>query len=352
MNLLQQYTAAIERGELSNNELQRDILKQFQQLIDTLALPRNPWRRLRRQKPLRGIYLHGSVGVGKTYLMDLFFQHINLPRKARFHFHQFMQHVDLNLRSLQGKDNPVQRIASELAKSTRVLCLDEFLVFDVADAMILADLLEALFEHEVVLVVTSNTPPDDLYLHGVQRERFLPAIDLIKQHCEVVSLAQQRDYRLEHVLLSKRFFHPLTEEVHQQLIHQFRELTANHASNQDAILVQKRLIPCVNYSSRVIWFEFDVICNMPRCHLDYLEIAERFDVVFISNLRALNMAETSRAILLMHLIDVFYDKRIKLVISSEVPIDAIYAKGPMLQSFQRTISRLQEMQSMDYAACI
>lgn len=347
MILIESYHAAVARDEITDDLLQREVIVDLQRVMDELAAPAHGWFGWGSKKLVAGLYLHGPVGVGKTYLVDLFYGHVSERHKARFHFHHFMQQVDAQLRRLQGQKDPLHRIAADLAKSTRLLCLDEFLVHDVAYAMILAELLKALFEHGIVLVATANTPPDELYLNGVHRERFLPAIALIKQHCQVLLLSEDRDYRLGRAPLIQAYLYPLNTASWQSLVKQFNALATNCVDGGD-LTVQKRLIPCVKCSEDAVWFTFDVICNIPRCQLDYLEIADRFDTVFVSDIPVLTADDTARAIMLIHFIDVMYDRGIHLVVSAAVTASQLYLSGSMIKSFQRTLSRLEEMQSIDY----
>ncbi len=347
MTLIDYYLAAVAGDEIHDDASQRQVIEHLQRVLSELEMSQRWFSRLCKKQRVSGIYMYGPVGVGKTYLMDLFYEHMTEPRKARFHFHHFMQQVDNQLRRLQGQKNPVRRIAADLAKTVRVLCLDEFLMHDVADAMIMAELLNALFEHGIVLIATANTAPDDLYLHGVHRERFLPAIALIKQHCQVLVLSNARDYRLGRAPLKNAYLYPLDDRSLQSLIQQFNALDDNKLGRGE-LMVQQRLIPYVNRSHHAIWFEFHVICNIPRSQLDYLEIADRFDTVFLSGIPVLTPDDTTRALMLIHFIDVMYDRGIHLVISAQVPAASLYVKGPMHKSFQRTLSRLEEMQSIDY----
>ena len=347
MILIDAYNAAIARKDITDDVQQRYVLGALQRVANELEAPVKKWFSWGRKKSVSGLYLHGPVGVGKTYLVDLFYDCIPESHKARFHFHHFMQQVDAQLRLLQGKKDPVRRIAAHLAKTTRLLCLDEFLVHDVADAMILAELLPALFDHGIILVATANTCPDDLYLHGVHRERFLPAIELIKTHCQVLRLFEARDYRLGRESSMQAYFYPLDAAAHQSLTQQFDAIALNPVDGGE-LTVQQRLIPCIKSSEHAVWFAFDVICNIPRCQLDYLEIADRFDTVFVSDLPILASEDTVRAIMLIHFIDVMYDRGIHLVISAADVASGLYRCGAMVKSFQRTLSRLEEMQSIDY----
>ncbi|MDP3706436.1 MAG: cell division protein ZapE [Legionellaceae bacterium] len=346
MNLFEEYNTAVKRADIVDDPAQRVVIGNLQNIINALEIHR-PWYKPWQKDTVKGLYICGPVGVGKTYLMDLFYQVAPEEHKARFHFHYFMQQVDNQLRLLQGHPNPLQDIAAKLAKTTRLLCLDEFLVNDVAHAMILAELLTAMFEHHVVLVSTANTRPDDLYLDGVGRERFLPAIALIKKHCHVVQLAEHRDYRVGRSPLSQAYLYPLNKAAETSLEEQFKSI-AVHENDGGELCVQHRSIAVVKSSERAVWFEFDVICNLPRCQLDYLEIADRFDTIFVSNIPVLTEHDTTRVVLLMHLIDVLYDRGIRLILSAAVCAKNLYVSGGMLKPFERTLSRLEEMQSIDY----
>ena len=347
MTLMDEYDAAVLRADIHNDPLQRDVILDLQRVADELVATRRSWFSWARKKPVQGLYLYGPVGIGKTYLVDLFYQYVDEPHKSRFHFHHFMQQVDAELRRLQGQKDPLKTIAAGIAKTTRLLCFDEFLVHDVADAMILAELLQAILAEGVVLVATSNTSPDDLYLNGVQRDRFLPAIYLINHHCQVLALAEKCDYRVGRVPLQQAYLYPLNKAAEKSLTQQFLAVAAS-VSEQTDVSVQNRLIPFVKCGERAVWFKFDVICNLPRSQLDYLEIADRFDTVFVSDIPLLTSKEIGRVILLIHFIDVMYDRGIRLIVSAAVPAEQLYKEGEMLKEFQRTLSRLEEMQSEDY----
>jgi cell division protein ZapE len=347
MILVEQYDAAIAQGEINEDPQQRLLLLHFQRLADELTKPRRAWFRRRYKKPVLGIYTHGPVGGGKSYLMDLFYKYVGEQHKSRFHFHHFMQQVDAQLRRLQGQKDPLRKIAANLAKTTRLLCLDEFMVYDIADAMILAELLQALFAYDVILTATSNIPPDELYLNGLQRARFLPAIELIKNHCEILLLSDNCDYRLGRTPNVEAYFFPLNASTENSMQQQFVAL-AVHPVQNTKLVIQKRVIPYVQMCERVVWFKFDVICNLPRSQLDYLEISDRFDTVFLSEVPQLKSSDTTRTILLIHFIDVMYDKGVRLIISAAVPLEQLYLTGVMQKEFNRTLSRLEEMQSVDY----
>lgn len=347
MRLSDAYDAAIARGEIHDDSLQREVLQSFQRVSDALERPRHFWFRRSSKKSIQGLYLYGPVGAGKTFLMDLFYHHVQERHKSRMHFHQFMQQVDAQLRRLQGHADPLNVIAKSWAKKTRLLCLDEFLVQDIATAMILAELIKLMLAEGIVWVMTSNTAPDYLYLNGLQRVRFLPAIALMKAHCEVIDLTEHRDYRLGRVSLDKAYLYPLNEKNDAIMASQFNALVKGRSDDR-ALSVQGRHIPTIRCGDLVVWFEFDVICQLPRSQLDYLEIAQRFHTILVSHVPVLTAQDTVRALLLTHFIDVMYDSKVRVILSAAVPIDELYLEGEVYAAFQRTRSRLQEMQSVDY----
>lgn len=348
MNLAQYYDAAVTAGEIENDPLQRTILVSMQRLADDLAASKPSWLPWVRRQVVKGLYIHGSVGVGKTYLVDLFYAHVAEEKKARFHFHHFMQQVDGQLRRLQGKKDPLRLIAKEIAQTTRLLCFDEFLVDDVAYAMILAQLLLALHREGVVLVISSNTAPDDLYRSGVQRARFMPAIALLKAECEVLQLSEPRDYRMGREPLIDAYLYPLTPQTATTMEEQYSLLAAGEAQLSGVIQVQNRPVPYLCCSPKAIWFAFNVLCHFPRSQLDYLELASRFDTIFLSDVPRLTEQHTAQAIMFINFIDVMYDSGINIIISAAVPISELYVAGEMKEPFKRTLSRLAEMQSVDY----
>ncbi|TAL64789.1 MAG: cell division protein ZapE, partial [Legionella sp.] len=340
MNLVQQYDAAIARGEINDDPLQRELLSPLQRLADELNTSKNSWFSWLSANTIKGIYIYGPVGVGKTYLVDMFYDAVDVPKKARFHFHHFMQQIDMQLRKLQGQKDPLRQIAKTIAKTTRLLCFDEFLVHDVAYAMILVKLLPELIAQKVILVISSNSKPDELYWKGVQRDRFLPIIALLKQQCEVLFLNDQVDYRLGRTPLLDAYLYPLNEQTHKAMQTQFALLGPIEEKN-GVILVQNREIPFLERNDRTIWFVFTVICDLPRSQLDYLEISDRFDTIFVSNVPILTEKHTTQAIMFIHFIDVMYDRGIKVIISAAVPVNELYVQGEMVDAFKRTKSRLE-----------
>lgn len=350
MDLRTQYQSEVATGEITADPLQLEALAELQIILDALGKARLLPRIFHRSapKPVKGLYLYGGVGIGKTYLMDLFFDALPLKNKLRLHSHQFMQTVHHLLREHQGKVDPLKSIAQHFSKKTRVLCLDEFIVSEIADAMILAGLLDALFQQGVCLITTSNTAPDELYKNGLQRARFLPAIDLIKKHTHAFHLTSLADYRLKALEKTGVYFSPLSSDSEQALQTCFQQVTHGQHISQDPLFITNRGIAVKQRSHEVLWFEFEVICNVPRSKNDYIEIAKSYNTVFVSNIPKLSKEQSAQATYLIHLVDVFYDCKVKLLVSAATSIDGIYTEGNLLPSFERTKSRLIEMQSRSY----
>ena len=307
--------------------------------------------RLRRNRHeyIQGLYIWGGVGRGKTWLMDLFFEHLPLARKQRIHFHRFMQRVHHSLRNLGQVRDPLPRIAADWSRKCSVLCLDEFFVSDIADAMLLGGLLEHLFKNGVTLVTTSNIAPDGLYEGGLQRAKFLPAIGLIKQNMQVIPLAGKTDYRLRILEQSEIFHHPLDDAAESVMTRSFDKMAAECELNHD-LDINGRNFHARRRGDGVIWFEFPELCLKPRGSIDYIEIARAFNTVVLSNVPRLGEADSDAARRFVIMVDEFYDRNVKLLISAEAPVDDLYCGRRLEFEFQRTVSRLIEMQSHDYLA--
>ena len=346
MNLTQAYQARVLRDNLEPSSRQLEVLEIFEHLSKFLAYPsKTSW--FRKKKITPGIYLHGPVGSGKTFLMDLFFENLSISRKLRLHFLHWMQQIDTQLRQFQGEQDPLRLIAENMAQSVAVICIDEFMVHDPSQAMILLQLLELLFKRGVVLVATSNTRPDDLYPNGIQRDRFLKAIALIKSHCSVMSLDAGRDYRLAHDVQMATCLTPMNDMNQHELMLQFQKI-APEALQSGVLMIQNRLIPFIRCADTAVWFDFHIICQMPRSQLDYLEIAARFNTVFISGVPIFHEGDIVPAILFIHLVDVLYDNRIRLVMTAEAPVEKLMLACESELPIERTSSRLVEMQSWNY----
>ena len=303
---------------------------------------------LRKPRLVKGLYLWGSVGIGKTFLMDCFYHTLPIPNKMRMHFHQFMQWVHQELTLHQGKKNPLENVAQDLAQKTMLLCFDELFVSDITDAMLLGKLFQALFSRGVCLIATSNTAPDNLYKNGLQRERFLPAIDLLKQHTDVVHITTSIDYRLRHLKEAGVFYTPLNAETSSKMEKSFASLAFGHDITQDPVAINGRSICIKKQAGDIIWFDFSDICRVPRSQQDYLALAKEYRTVFIGNIPVIPSGETNTICLLISLVDVFYDARVRLVLSAAEPIPELYSRGYMMLEYARTHSRLLEMQSEDY----
>jgi len=302
-------------------------------------------------KPIiRGLYFWGGVGRGKTYLMDNFFESLPFQQKMRMHFHRFMRRVHSELKQLDGQKNPLQKVADIITAETKVICFDEFFVSDITDAMILGTLMSELFERGVVLVATSNIVPDGLYKDGLQRARFLPAIELLKKHTHIVNVDGGVDYRLRVLEQAELYHYPLDEQADLSLQKSFRSLLSSPSeekSNQ-ILIVEGREIHSRFSAEGIVWFDFEAICDGPRSQNDYIELSKEYHSVFISNVPALGRPNDDQACRFVNLVDEFYDRHVKLVLSADKPLAELYSEGKLNFEFQRTVSRLLEMQSYEY----
>lgn len=302
----------------------------------------------REQDPVKGLYLWGGVGRGKTHLMDLFHASLPFPEKKRLHFHRFMRQAHAGLKRHGNRQNPLEAVADDVARETRVLCFDEFFVSDVADAMILGTLMDALFRRGITLVATSNIAPDDLYRGGLQRQRFLPAIDAIKRHTRVMNVDGGTDYRLEVLERASVYHQPLNEASRRAIENAFRELAPDAAQDVESIEILGRDIPVCGDGDGVVWFDFKSLCDGPRSQNDYIDIAHEYHTVLLSDVPVMTRENENAARRFIALVDEFYDRNVKLIISADAGLDGIY-KGERLRfEFERTRSRLQEMQTRDY----
>jgi cell division protein ZapE len=297
----------------------------------------------------KGVYMYGGVGRGKSFLMDCFFNAVPLKRKTRLHFHEFMREVHRELSDLQGTVNPLDELARRMAVRYRLICFDEFHVADITDAMILHRLLAALFANGVGLVTTSNFKPDDLYPGGMHRDRILPAIALLNQRMEVLNVDNGYDYR-RRTLEEVNLYHVPMGELADQAMEQAFNAVAESRDETPVLHIEAREIHCRRKAGGVVWFDFRGLCGGPRSQNDYLEIASQFHTVFLSNVPHMPVRMASEARRFTWLVDVLYDRRVKLVISAEVAPEGLYTEGPMAHEFPRTVSRLNEMQSSEYIA--
>jgi len=297
----------------------------------------------------RGVYMYGGVGRGKSFLMDCFYNAVPLRRKTRLHFHEFMREVHRELASLQGIVNPLDELGRRMAKRYRLICFDEFHVADITDAMILHRLLVALFDNGVGFVTTSNFKPDDLYPNGLHRDRILPAIALLNQKLEVINVDNGTDYRRRTLEQVNLYHMPLGAQADAEMADAFARLSVT--ADEDPVLhIEAREIRARRKAGGVVWFDFRTLCGGPRSQNDYLEIASQFHTVLLSDVPHMPVRMASEARRFTWLVDVLYDRRVKLIISAAVSPDALYSEGPLAHEFPRTVSRLNEMQSGEYLA--
>ncbi len=326
------------------------LQKLYTELIAFKAVRRSRLRKLVfNPDPPQSVYLWGGVGRGKSFIMDCFFDAVPYKRKRRVHFHAFMREIHESLRTFKDEQDPLLHVADKIAKTTRLLCFDEFHVSDIADAMILGRLLEALFARGIVFVMTSNYPPDGLYPNGLQRHNFMPTIALIKQRFDVKEVDDGTDYRLRALERMNIYIVPGGEAADRQLAEEFRQIASDDGKPGSVELFDRK-VQAKRIHGGVIWFDFDTLCGGPRSQNDYLELARRFHSVFLSSIPAMNRNHGNEARRFTWLVDVLYDCRVKLVISAEVEADSLYLEGPNSQEFPRTVSRLIEMRSRDYLA--
>ena len=331
------------------------------QAIDALERCENEWAdykarrsnaltQLLRRPPIpRGVYLHGGVGRGKSFLMDCFFLSVPLKRKTRLHFHEFMREVHRELQDLKGTADPLDKLGAHIARRFRLICFDEFHVADVTDAMILHRLLAALFVNRVSIVTTSNFHPDELYPNGLHRDRILPAIELLKGKLEVVGVDNGTDYRRRTMEQVQRYHCPLDAAAEAALTRAFEQL-AEVRDEEPLLRIEQREIVARRKAGGVVWFDFKTLCGGPRSQNDYLEIASRFHTLILSDVPQMQPRMASEARRFTWLVDVLYDRRVKLILSAEVTPEALYTEGPLAHEFPRTASRLNEMQSADFVA--
>ncbi len=333
---------------------QVDALERLQQLSDELASFRSArqsrLKRLFAPPPVpRGVYLWGGVGRGKSLLMDGFFAAVPLKRKTRVHFHAFMRSVHEELKTLKNEADPLVTVAARIARRSRLICFDEFHVSDIADAMILGRLLSLLFDEGVVFVMTSNYPPGGLYPNGLQRRNFLPAIRLIEERMDVVQVDGGVDYRLRMLEQLDVYIVPAGAAADARMAAAFEKMCGG--PDEDLrLLIDGRPLRARRRAGSAVWFDFKALCEGPRSQRDYLELAQRFAVMFLSDLPVLIAQQGDIARRFTWLVDILYDHRVKLVVSAVAPAEAIYVDGPNVQEFPRTVSRLAEMRTHAYMA--
>jgi len=342
-----------ERGFHSDPAQQRavDALERCErEWADYKARRGNALAKLISRPPIpRGVYMHGGVGRGKSFLMDCFFQAVPLTRKTRLHFHEFMREVHRELQDLRGTVNPLDELGARIARRFRLICFDEFHVADVTDAMILHRLLEALFANRVSIVTTSNFHPDGLYPNGLHRDRILGAIELLKRQLEVIKVDAGTDYRQQTLAQIDMVHCPLGDAAEAAMQRAFEQL-AEARDEAPLMHIEHRELQALRRAGGVVWFDFKTLCGGPRSQNDYLEIAARFHTVLLSRVPQMPPRLASEARRFTWLVDVLYDRRVKLVMSCAVPPQQLYTEGPLAHEFPRTVSRLLEMQSAEFLA--
>lgn len=298
--------------------------------------------------PVRGLYMWGGVGRGKTWLMDMFYQSLPGERKQRLHFHRFMLHVHEELGQLQGQTDPLDIIADRFKAKTDVLCFDEFFVSDITDAMLLGGLMKALFNRGITLVATSNIPPDELYRNGLQRARFLPAIEAIKQYCDVMNVDAGIDYRLRTLTQAHLWLTPLNDEARQQMDTLWRALAGGTRANAPTLEINHRPLATLGVENQTLAVSFETLCVEARSQHDYIELSRQFHTVMLHDVAVMTPLMESEARRFIALVDEFYERHVKLVVSAAAPMFEIYRGERLKFEFQRCLSRLQEMQSEEY----
>jgi len=340
---------------------QNDALRYIERLYEDLAglerLEASLIRMFAKRRIVRGIYLWGGVGRGKSFLMDSFLNCAPVTRKVRLHFHRFMQDIHRRMKLLQGQPEPLAAIARDIARDCRLICLDEFQVADITDAMLMRRLLEGMFAEGVVLVTTSNLHPDELYLHGLQRSQFLPAIDLIKQNMEIVEVNGGIDYRLRELV--KAGIYHREADAEERLEEAFLGIARHGSAGPRALDVDGHVVTAKRLARGLAWFEFEELCGGPRGKADYIELARNFHTVLLSGVPQFTAGEADKLRRFIWLVDEFYDRRVKLIVAAKVAPEALCERvendarfqrvvGPV--EFDRIVSRLTEMQTRDYLA--
>ncbi|AYZ30418.1 cell division protein ZapE [Serratia sp. FDAARGOS_506] len=362
---LSRYQQALDAGEYQADEVQRRAVTQLDRIYQALrqkpaaSAPAGGLRgKLSRllgkgaetapQRPVQGLYMWGGVGRGKTWLMDMFFHSLPGDRKMRLHFHRFMLRVHEELTELQGRENPLEIVADGFKAETDVLCFDEFFVSDITDAMLLATLLQALFARGITLVATSNIPPDDLYRNGLQRARFLPAIDLINEYCDVMNVDAGIDYRLRTLTQAHLYLTPLNDQTRATLDRMFIKLAGKEGEDAPVLQINHRPLQAIRSVDGVLAVDFHTLCEEARSQLDYIALSRLYHSVILYNVQVMGPLKENTARRFLALVDEFYERHIKLVIGAEVSMFEIYQGVQLKFEFQRCLSRLQEMQSEEY----
>ncbi|MFT6528415.1 MAG: cell division protein ZapE [Psychrosphaera sp.] len=356
---LQQYQKDLLKPDFQYDEAQENAVKNLQRLYDDFINASNLKpsfisklfnKKQNATSNVQGIYFWGGVGRGKTYLVDTFFDCLPTEKKLRIHFHRFMHKVHDEMNKLNGVEDPLKQVAKIFAANTSIICFDEFFVSDITDAMILGTLLDELFKLGVVFVTTSNIVPDDLYKNGLQRARFLPAIALLKKHCDVVNVDSGVDYRLRALEKAEIYHSPCDEQADRNIHSYFQQLAPEPGLQNTSIEIEGRSIATREVADGVVWFNFNAICESARSQLDYMEISRIYHSVLLSNVKQMSRENDDAARRFIAMVDEFYERNVKLIITADVPLEQLYSDGTLSFEFKRCISRLQEMQSHEYLA--
>lgn len=348
----ERYAQALESGQFMPDEAQAQAVQEldrvWKELLTRYKASKKAFRRFRRQTYPKGVYMWGGVGRGKTWLMDQFYESVPFRRKIRLHFHHFMQHVHKELNKLSGQRNPLDMVADQIYKDAVVICFDEFFVSNVTDAMILSDLFQKLFERGITLVATSNIAPEGLYKNGIHRDRFMPTIECVQKNCTVLNVDAGIDYRLRVLKQAQLFKYPLSADAQVWMLERFNALTQTQVKSNSPIMINNRVVETLGHTEDVLWCEFSELCFKPRSPADFIEIANIYNTVLVSNVPHLTdfLSEGTRRFI--YLVDEFYDRGVKLLITSEDSIIELYEGSKLAFEIERTRSRLLEMQSDAY----
>ena len=339
------YLNLIDDGQLSFDKEQAKLLEKFNHLNESLTKRSKSWF---GQKKIKGLYIRGEVGRGKTQMMDIFFETLNIQEKKRVHFHRFMKILHDDLDKISAQKDPLKKVAKEISKKTKVLCFDEFYVEDIGDAMLLGRFINELFENKVTLITTSNTHPDNLYRDGLHRSRFLPAIKSIKENCEIYELNSAQDYRLRTLEQLEIFIIGKGNQGIKELESNFTELTNGEFQDGQKIKILGREINTIKLAQGSLWVSFKEICEGPRSAKDYIEVCSEFHTLFVSNVPIMKGSNDDSARRFIALVDECYERNVNLILSMETELERIYSGERLLEPFKRTISRLEEMRSKEY----
>ena len=335
----------VSNEKLIDDSAQKKLLVELDRLQEKVTIRSRSWF---TKKPLDGLYIYGSVGSGKTQLMDIFFQSLETSNKVRLHFHRFMQNLHNDMNRMTRQEDPIKRIVEKLARKADVLCFDEFFVEDIGDAMMLARFLDRLFEVGIPLVATSNIHPEFLYEGGLHRDRFYPAIESIKKHCQIYELKTSQDYRLRNLEQEKIQLISGSKETDEILSKHFNSLAQGEIKLAQTIEILGRNINTKKISQGVAWFYFNEICEGPRSSKDYIEISKEFHTLLISDIPLLTESKENETRRFIALIDECYERKVNLIISSEKNIKEIYSGSKLLKPIERALSRLEEMKSREF----